>query len=372
MPTFGAIYIAQNPIDGKDVYKIGLTERSVTERMAELTASTTNLGTYQAVGYVVVNDIQEAERRCHERLSYCRVQDNREFFQESLESIVRIVRECCQPFEVKAFLSVTKAEEPPDVKEIVSKTLAKGADDKRAIDEYHSMVSESIREQIRQVLPLLADLKESLPSENLKAVVYDLQLDLARQTNRNRLTEVKLVDVMFFGRLVKTPINIRVYRDSAEFLQLSRVVQLPQEEPSNFGLSSWVFDDDGRWLQVSGLIKCMWANPKDKNDADFLYGYGFEIKASAISCEENRYSAVASYKTRDVLAYLSSSKDFVRVLTTICADNAKLCPVIDRYFSSREGRGRSYTNLNGSHISQQPLLEAMKPYLLTPAKKGRK
>src|SRR5262249_7316019 len=210
MPTFGAIYIAHNPIDGKDVYKVGLTERSVPERMAELTASTSNLGTYEAVGYVVVNDIQEAERRCHERLSYCRVQDNREFFQECLESIVRIVRECCQPFEVRDFLPETKAEQPPDVKEIVGKTLAKGTDDKRVIEEYHSMVAERIREQLREVSPSLADLKESLPSQNLKAVVYDPQLDLTRQTNRNRITEIKLMDVMFFGRLLKTPIKIRV------------------------------------------------------------------------------------------------------------------------------------------------------------------
>ena len=372
MSTFGAIYIAYNPTDGKDVYKVGLTERSVPERMAELTASTSNLGQYEAVGYVVVNDVQQAEQRCHNKLSYCRVQDNREFFKETLETIVRIVRECCQPFEVKDCLPATKAEELPDIKEIVSKRLEKGAEEKNVVDAYHSTLTESIRENVRQVLPLLAELKDSLPNENLKAVIYDPQLDFARQTNRNSRTEIKLVDVMFFGRLVKKPIKISVYKDRADFLQLSRVVQEPQELPSEFGLnSSWVFDDDGRWLQISGSIKCLWVEPKDKNDGYFLYGHAFEIKVSKISCEKARHSVkLASYERErnEVSAYLSGVKDFVRILAIVCADNAKLCPVIDRYFSSIG----KYANLNDSYILQQPLTEAMKPYLVTQTKKGRK
>jgi hypothetical protein len=377
MSTFGAIYIANNPADGKDVYKIGVTERSVPERMAELTASTSNLGRYEAIGYVVVNDMQEAELRCHNKLSYCRVQDNREFFEEALETIVRIVRECCQPFEIKDYLPVTKAEEPPNVREIVSRTLEKGTEEKRAVDEYHAIVSESIREQVRQVLPLLADLKENLPSENLKALIYDPQFDFARQPNRNRLTQIKLVDVMFFGRLVKTPIKIRVYKcgvGSSEFLQLSRTVQVAQERQyeSLPQLGSCLFDDDGRWLQISGSIKCIWANPKDKNEGDFLYGHVFEIKVSMFSCEGNSYSEEATYKTHDTSAGLASVKDFVRILATVCADNAKLCPAIDRYFSSREGRGSRYANLNGSHVSQQALVQALNPYLVTREKTKRK
>ena len=75
MPAFGAIYVAHNPKDGENVFKVGLTERSVPERMAQLTASTSNLGKYVAIGYLVVTDVQEAEKRCHERLSYCRVQE---------------------------------------------------------------------------------------------------------------------------------------------------------------------------------------------------------------------------------------------------------------------------------------------------------
>jgi len=135
MPTFGAIYIAHNPTDGSNVYKVGLTERSVPERMAELTASTSNLGKYVSMGYVVVTDAQLAEKMCHEKLEYCRVQQNREFFKESIETITRIVRECCRPFEVKAFLPETKPEKPPEIANLVTSTLEKVSSEEQIENE---------------------------------------------------------------------------------------------------------------------------------------------------------------------------------------------------------------------------------------------
>jgi|GraSoiStandDraft_41_1057321.scaffolds.fasta_scaffold490886_1 hypothetical protein len=128
------------------------------------------------------------------------------------------------------------------------------------------------------------------------------------------------------------------------------------------------FDDDGRWLQISGSIICIWTKPKDRNDGDFLYGYGFEIKVSTIDCEGNSYSEEGRHKTRGLSAYFSGPKDFVGILAIVCADNANLCPVIDRYFSSIGKR----SSLNGSYVLQQPLVGAMKPYLMTQAKRQRK
>ena len=58
-----------------------------------------------------------------------------------------------------------------------------------------------------------------------------------------------------------------------------------------------------------------------------------------------------------------SGQDFVRVFATICADNAKLCPEIDRFFTFREGRHRRYANLSGSYVSQEPLTSSLTPYL---------
>jgi len=169
----------------------------------------------------------------------------------------------------------------------------------------------------------------------------------------------------------KAPIKIRVCKPSAEFLQLSRIVQVPAEPQiegsPNLG-DIVFFDDDGRWLQISGSIICIWTKPKDRNDGDFLYGYGFEIKVSTIDCEGNSYSEEGRHKTRGLSAYFSGPKDFVGILAIVCADNANLCPVIDRYFSSIGKR----SSLNGSYVLQQPLVGAMKPYLMTQAKRQRK
>lgn len=306
------------------------------------------------------------------QLAYCRVQNNREFFKEAIETIVRVVRECCYPFAIKDFLPAPGPEQPPDISEIVSSALEKEADEKQLLDTHHCKIADNIREDIRQALPILAELRERLPSENLKAVMYDPQFDFARQPNRASRTEVKLIDVVFFGKLVKAPIKILVYRDSEEFLQLSRMVQVPVERQWGIGGSPnlgkyYVFDDDGRWLQISGSVICVWSKPKDINDGDFLYGYGFELKVSTINSEADRYSQEGRYKTRELAGYFSNLKDFVRTVAIVCADNANLCPVIDRYFRSTGGRA----SLNGSYVSQQPVMGAMKPYMMTETKGQR-
>jgi len=50
----GAIYIAHNPRDGDNTFKVGKTECIVEKRMRELTSSTSNLGTYITFAYFVV------------------------------------------------------------------------------------------------------------------------------------------------------------------------------------------------------------------------------------------------------------------------------------------------------------------------------
>ncbi len=69
MPRYGAIYIAHNPRDGEDIFKVGKTDRSVAERMAELTADTSNIGTYTAKAAFVVTDVDAAEKACHNHRS---------------------------------------------------------------------------------------------------------------------------------------------------------------------------------------------------------------------------------------------------------------------------------------------------------------
>jgi hypothetical protein len=62
---YGAIYVAHNPRDGENLYKVGKTERIVKERMKELTGSTSNLGAYSALASFVVVGVDEAEKACH-------------------------------------------------------------------------------------------------------------------------------------------------------------------------------------------------------------------------------------------------------------------------------------------------------------------
>lgn len=103
MPNFGAVYIAHNPRDGANVYKVGMTGRDVDSRIAELNAETTSLGNYSACAFFVVRDVDAAEKACHERLSRYRVQDNREFFELEFRQLLLLVQEAVQPFLAQSF-----------------------------------------------------------------------------------------------------------------------------------------------------------------------------------------------------------------------------------------------------------------------------
>src|SRR5208282_426386 len=84
------IYVLENP-SMPGLGKIGRTDRSVSERVSEL-SSHTGVPTGFAVvkEYAVANSI-EAERIIHERLSKYRVADNREFFKMEAEDTTAII-----------------------------------------------------------------------------------------------------------------------------------------------------------------------------------------------------------------------------------------------------------------------------------------
>ncbi len=113
MPKYGAIYIAHNPRDGEHVFKVGKTERFVQERMAELTAATSNIGTYTAKAVFLVWDVDAAEAACHKRLNRYRVQQNREFFELQLNRLVQIMKEETSQFSATSIIPELPSEEPP-------------------------------------------------------------------------------------------------------------------------------------------------------------------------------------------------------------------------------------------------------------------
>src|SRR5208282_6903073 len=84
------IYVLENP-SMPGLVKIGRTDRSVSERVSEL-SSHTGVPTGFAVvkEYAVTNSV-EAERIIHERLSEYRVADNREFFKMEAEDATDII-----------------------------------------------------------------------------------------------------------------------------------------------------------------------------------------------------------------------------------------------------------------------------------------
>ena len=87
--TTGIVYIARNDIHEPNIYKIGKTLRTdLNERMDELTSHTGVLGEFRYEGYVLVDDVDECERKLHEKFSHYRVQNNREFFRLSLREII--------------------------------------------------------------------------------------------------------------------------------------------------------------------------------------------------------------------------------------------------------------------------------------------
>ena len=87
--SVGIVYIARNDNHEDNIYKIGMTLRTnLNERMDELTSHTGVLGEFRHEGHVLVDDVEECEKKLHEKFSYCRVQDNREFFRASLRDII--------------------------------------------------------------------------------------------------------------------------------------------------------------------------------------------------------------------------------------------------------------------------------------------
>jgi len=124
---YGVIYIAHNPRDGKNIFKVGKTERYANERMKELTASTSTLGTYTAQAFFVVQDIDTAESVCHKRLAQYRVQVNREFFKIPFSHLLQIIQEETASYAAHDFIpkvqsptnnTITSSSQPTPKKQV--------------------------------------------------------------------------------------------------------------------------------------------------------------------------------------------------------------------------------------------------------------
>jgi hypothetical protein len=84
------IYVLENP-SMPGLVKIGRTDRSVSERVSELSSHTGIPTGFAVVKHWAVTDSVEAERIIHERLSDYRVAENREFFKMEAEEATDII-----------------------------------------------------------------------------------------------------------------------------------------------------------------------------------------------------------------------------------------------------------------------------------------
>ncbi len=127
----GHIYALINPsLNG--LVKVGKTTRSPEERAKELSTST-GVPTPFIVGYsCLVSDCDKAESHMHTLLSAqgYRLSDNREFFQATLNQVVKLFIECEQLFSIPDALESehSQKEHPESAEDMISSLLQKAND----------------------------------------------------------------------------------------------------------------------------------------------------------------------------------------------------------------------------------------------------
>jgi len=83
--SVGYLYVMYSPT--LDFYKIGMTTRSVDERLKEANSSTWNIPDYQIKLSKKVQDVETREASLHKILNAYRVHPNREFFKCPFEQL---------------------------------------------------------------------------------------------------------------------------------------------------------------------------------------------------------------------------------------------------------------------------------------------
>jgi hypothetical protein len=91
---FGFIYCLGNQAM-PGIFKIGMTERAPSQRVHELSSSTSAPMPFDLLCYGEVEDPLAVEREIHEMFELERINDGREFFRGSLETFISTISELC-------------------------------------------------------------------------------------------------------------------------------------------------------------------------------------------------------------------------------------------------------------------------------------
>lgn len=86
----GYIYILHNPGHPVNLFKIGLTTKTVEERAKQL-SGTPSVDKFLIAHSWLVNDCVVAEKRIHEALDKFRINERREFFQIEFSEALKII-----------------------------------------------------------------------------------------------------------------------------------------------------------------------------------------------------------------------------------------------------------------------------------------
>ena len=305
MPRYGAIYIAHNPRDGEDMFKVGKTERSVQERMVELTADTSNIGTYTAKAIFVVTDVDAAEKACHKRLQRYRVQPNREFFNLKLDRLAQAVEEETKPFSACDVIPQPSTTKPPPSRPI--STLEKIEARKQDRDKAEDQFEESAREAQTELEKSFAVIHEKVLA--IRDELSDL--DFLTWHIPSTFEEVKeakgrgtICSVMFHSKFSGEPPILKVSGLRGGIYgepDLSRVLEGPKKRHHSFSededweFVEWKEVDDGRYGRVD--INChVHKFPKDSGGG--LVGLVFEVRTARIEYDDYRNSWKDHYGER--------------------------------------------------------------------------
>jgi len=187
----GIIYIARNPAYKEDIYKVGKTERTnlAINRMVELSNHEGVAGQFEVVGYLLVEDIHEAEKICHQELKKYRYQNNREFFKINLNDLIRQIKDILKGKILKEYL--------PKVDKVKQKEVT---------NENKALFCRNIIEQISStLLDMLPDKKNK--HSFFKSLEDELKKIIKNDFDEDYFSFERIIDETLLGGTEYTQIN---------------------------------------------------------------------------------------------------------------------------------------------------------------------
>jgi len=242
----------------------------VDERMKELTASTSTLGTYTARAFFVVSDIDVAEAACHKRLERYRVQNNREFFELPFSRLLQMVQEEIAPYSARDFVPELPAEDiPPKVSpRTAAEMLQTARQQKETADKAWDIALEKAKSTLREWQRILQEKAQQAATELQEIDILEWRLpnDVAIDRHQSTGGSLYFCSVTVLSRFSNKPLILQRFglRGSVciEEPDLSRAVAEPSVTSSTvsgergnyeFQHIKWEEPDDGRIGRLSIL-----------------------------------------------------------------------------------------------------------------------